>query len=114
MTVNQAIETLYRDIPVTTGLQETAVRMAVQALQLLQWTPTLERLPGPGEELVLAVCTARISEHHFFRDAIQLAEYDETSNEWILEGWPEAEDVRVSHWMPLPELPDELGEEAAS
>ena len=114
MTIERAIEILSPEnlTDRTPAEWVQAHRMACQALALLRWIPVTERKPEPDEELVLVVCTARISAHHFFRDAIQLAEYDETSNEWVLEGWPEAEDVKVSHWMPLPELPDELGEEA--
>lgn len=83
-----------------------ACRMGMQALALLRWIPVTERLPEP-DEFVLGVCTARLSDHADLTDAIALVEYDEYADQWLLEAWPEVEDVRVSHWMRLPELPGE-------
>ena len=84
-----------------------ACRMGMQALALLRWKKTEEELPRADDGLVLVVCRADLSNNCKFLDAIQLAEYYEEDNVWELEGWPEAENVTVSHWMRLPELPEE-------
>jgi hypothetical protein len=88
----------------------TAHRMACQALALLRWKNAGEELPGSDDGLVLVVCRADLSNHCKLLDAIQLAEYYEEDDAWELEGWPEAENVAVSHWMRLPELPEGVEE----
>jgi hypothetical protein len=40
-----------------------------------------------------------------FRDTILLASYD--ADGWMLEDYPEAEEVTITHWMPLPDDPKE-------
>lgn len=87
-----------------------AHRMACQALALLRWIPVEESLPKRGDDCVLAVATAKLSDFAFLEQAIVIAEYDETADEWILENWPEAGDVTVSHWMRLPLPPEGVGE----
>ena len=39
--------------------------------------------------------------------AFQLGSYS-TKEGWIIDAWPEWDTPDVSHWMPLPELPDEV------
>ena len=114
MTINRAIEILdpehrerYDDLEEV----NEACRMGMQALQAMKkrlWIPVSERHPEIDEGLVEVICTAQINAHHFFHDAIQLAEYDECADQWILEGWPELDDVQVSHWRRLPPLPEGL------
>lgn len=41
-----------------------------------------------------------------FRDTILLASYD--ADGWMLEDYPEAEEVTITHWMPLPDDPKEV------
>ena len=43
-----------------------------------------------------------------FEHAVLLAYY--VDGEWILEMYPEAEDITVSHWAFIPELPEEVKE----
>lgn len=43
-----------------------------------------------------------------FRDTILLASYD--ADGWMLEDYPEAEEVTITHWMPLPDDPKEVTE----
>ena len=83
------------------------IRAAADELKRTQWIPAEERKPDP-DEFVLGVCTAKLSEDAFLDDDVALVEYDDTADRWLLEAWPEAEDVKVSHWMPLPGLPEEI------
>jgi len=85
-----------------------AHRMACQALALLRWIPAAERKPEE-DELVLGVVSAELGPHAWITDGIAIVEYDETVDQWLLEAWPEVEDVEVSHWMRLPMLPEGVG-----
>lgn len=68
------------------------------------WIPVSERLPFPGH-FVPVVVSGRYKNLKW-EHAIQLAEYFPEDG-WILEGWPEATDITVSHWFELPEIPGE-------
>lgn len=69
-----------------------------------EWIPVSERLPEP-EKMVLLIVSGKIKNISFV-DAYELGEFD-TDEGWILEMWPEWKDPKVTHWMPLPELPEE-------
>lgn len=69
-----------------------------------EWIPVSERLPEP-EKMVLLIVSGKIKNISFV-DAYDLGEFD-TDEGWILEMWPEWKDHKVTHWMPLPELPEE-------
>lgn len=56
--------------------------------------------------MVLLIVSGKIKNISFV-DAYDLGEFD-TDEGWILEMWPEWKDHKVTHWMPLPELPEEL------
>ena len=84
----------------------TAHRMACQALALLWWKDAAKEKPQADDGVVLVVCRAEMGNNFRFLDSIQLAEYYEENDAWELEGWPEAKDVTVSHWMRLPMLPE--------
>ena len=107
MTIDRAIEICNPTTESTHSPSEwfQAHNMACQALALLRWKDAGKEKPEPGE-FVLGVCTATLSDHGWLTDAIAIVEYDETHDEWLLDGWPEVEDVKVSHWMRLPELPE--------
>ena len=111
MTIERAIEILNpKNLADWTSAEWVqAHRMACQALALLRWVPASERKPEP-DEFVLGVVSARLSSHAFLTSAQAIVEYDETTDEWLLDAWPEADWVKVSHWMPLPELPEGVGE----
>lgn len=111
MSIDRAIEILE---PANIGPHSptewvSAHRMACQALALLRWKDAARQKPDP-DEFVLVVCSASLGRGFGYDNELAIAEYDETKDAWILEDWPEAADVRVSHWMRLPELPDELRE----
>lgn len=69
-----------------------------------EWIPVSERLPEP-EKMVLLIVSGKVKNISFV-DAYELGEFD-TDEGWILEMWPEWKDPKVTHWMPLPELPEE-------
>lgn len=69
-----------------------------------EWIPVSERLPEP-EKMVLLTVSGKFKNISFV-DAYELGEFD-TDEGWILEMWPEWKDPKVTHWMPLPELPEE-------
>lgn len=73
-----------------------------------EWIPVSERLPEP-EKMVLLIVSGKIKNISFV-DAYELGEFD-TDEGWILEMWPEWKDYKVTHWMPLPELPEEEKDE---
>lgn len=62
------------------------------------WIDPTEELPPDGE-IVIALCSGKISEHHRMEDASMFAEYDRREKMWILDDYPEAVDVTVSAWM---------------
>ena len=106
MSIETAIESL--DPESATALTATAQRMGMQALDLLRWKDAGKEKPEP-DEFVLGVCSAQLSDHAWLTGAIAIVEYDETADQWLLDGWPEVEDVTVSHWMRLPTLPEGVG-----
>lgn len=69
-----------------------------------EWIPVTERLPEPGK-MVLLIVSGKVKNITLI-DAYELGEFD-TDEGWILEMWPEWKDPKVTHWMPLPELPEE-------
>lgn len=106
MKVEQAIEVLTRTITVNDGMQETAIRMAVQALRLLRWIPVKERHPEP-ETPVLGVAYGFYDGHDWLDGDICIVEWEESCNLWTLTDDEESNPVQVSHWMPLPVPPME-------
>ena len=69
-----------------------------------EWIPVTERLPEPGK-MVLLIVSGKVK-NIVLVYACELGEFD-TDEGWILEMWPEWKDPKVTHWMPLPEPPEE-------
>lgn len=69
-----------------------------------EWIPVSERLPEP-EKMVLLTVSGKFKNISFV-DAYELGEFD-TDEGWILEMWSEWKEPKVTHWMPLSELPEE-------
>ena len=67
-----------------------------------RWIPVTERLPGNDDFVLVSVCgkAGCIT----LENATELAQFSMDEG-WILEMWPEWEDPKVTHWMPLPESP---------
>lgn len=71
----------------------------------MEWISVKDKLPPKGEEMVLAVV-------HGYREgtvpmsAVGMARHT-SEDGWILEEFPKLNNIRVTHWMPLPEPPKE-------
>lgn len=71
-----------------------------------EWISVRDRLPESTGEYVLVLASGKPSENVTLVQAYKLAEFD-ANDGWILEMYPEWENPTVTHWMPLPEPPEE-------
>lgn len=69
-----------------------------------QWIPVTERLPET-EDFVLAVVNGKPAENVTLVDSIEIASFMRDEG-WCLDMYPEWEDPKVTHWMPLPPAPE--------
>ena len=109
MTTKEAIEAIKCNWPDSryTILRE-ALDMAISALRQQehpQWISVKDRLPDYMGE-VLVIVSGKPHENITLDGAYEIAEYDPVEG-WILEMWPEWCSGVVTHWMPLPEPPEE-------
>ena len=70
-----------------------------------EWISVKDRLPEDFGE-VLVIVSGKPHENITLDGAYEIAEYDPVEG-WILEMWPEWCSGVVTHWMPLPEPPEE-------
>ena len=85
-----------------------ALDMAISALRQQehpQWISVKDRLPDYMGE-VLVIVSGKPHENITLDGAYEIAEYDPVEG-WILEMWPEWCSGVVTHWMPMPEPPEE-------
>ena len=90
-----------------------AVDMAISALRqqdvtdkdVGKWISVKDRLPDYMGE-VLVIVSGKPHENITLDGAYEIAEYDPVEG-WILEMWPEWCSGVVTHWMPLPEPPED-------
>ena len=90
-----------------------ALDMAISALRqqdvadkdVGKWISVKDRLPDYMGE-VLVIVSGKPHENITLDGAYEIAEYDPVEG-WILEMWPEWCSGVVTHWMPLPEPPEE-------
>ena len=89
------------------GLDEVneACRMGMEALERTRWIPCSERLPESDLE-VLVIASGKVGNITLV-NSVEIGDFDRDEG-WILEMWPEWEDPNVTHWMPLPEPPEEV------
>ena len=109
MTIEEAIEAIKYNWPDSryTILRE-ALDMAISALRQRehpQWISVKDRLPDYMGE-VLVIVSGKPHENITLDGAYEIAEYNPVEG-WILEMWPEWGSGVVTHWMPLPEPPEE-------
>lgn len=69
-----------------------------------RWIPVTERLPE-ADAFVLACVNGEYKTIKFLH-AVMTAEYDDEG--WSIEAFPEWRNLVVTHWMPLPESPEEV------
>lgn len=99
MTIDRAIEILdpeHREHYY--GLDEVneACRMGMEALERTRWIPCSERMPEVCEGTSYLAYIPRFG-------AVDIADYHPDVDEWTVIGLP----ITVTHWMPLPEPPEE-------
>lgn len=83
------------------------IREAVEALAKKDaWISVQDRLPEEGY-VVLAIASGCPHANIILKEAYQIAEWCHEGG-WILQEFPEWEDAEVTHWMPLPEPPEEV------
>lgn len=91
-------------------LQKDVFEMAVSALthQQGEWISVKERLPDDEKdgETVLAVVSGKPHENITLCHALMTAGYFPGEG-WVLNEYPEWENPTITHWMPLPEPPEE-------
>lgn len=66
-----------------------------------RWIPVTERLPEPYVDVLLIV-NGKVN-NITLNNAQEIGSFDKSEG-WILGMWPEWEDPKVTHWMPLPEV----------
>jgi len=109
MTIDRAIEILnpeHREH--YDGLEEVneACRMGMEALERTRWIPCGERMPDSQRD-VLVIASGKVGNIRL-ENSVEIGNFIRDEG-WILEMWPEWEDPNVTHWMPLPEQPEEEG-----
>lgn len=72
------------------------------------WCKTEDELPA-GDGMVLCIASGKAG-NVTLRHAVVLG-YHVPQEGWILEAWPEAEDIAVQWWMDTPLLPEEIRSE---
>ena len=108
MTIDRAIEILNPEHRENyDGMDEVneACRMGMEALERTRWIPCSERLPESDLE-VLVIASGKVGNITLV-NSVEIGDFDRDEG-WILEMWPEWEDPNVTHWMPLPEPPEEV------
>ena len=100
MKIDRAIEILnpeHREHYESIDPVNEACRMGMEALKRTRWIPCSERLPNDGEFVLT-----------YKNRQFEVQEYDKRRNGWISIGWFWSL-YTVTHWMPLPEGPEEEG-----
>ena len=69
------------------------------------WISVKDRLPDDSDKIVLVIANGKFG-NITLDEAFELACYYKDYG-WVLESYPDMENVRVTHWMPLPEPPKE-------
>lgn len=85
---------------------DRCARYAEETMELRekqQWISVTERLPET-EDFVLAVVNGKPTENVTLVDSIEIASFMRDEG-WLLDMYPEWENPKVTHWMPLPPAP---------
>ena len=88
----------------TLGTLEDA-EAAIDAAWAGAWCKTEDELPV-DDGMVLCIASGKAG-NVTLQNAVELGYYVRKDGDWILEQWPEAEDIAVQWWMELPELPED-------
>ena len=79
---------------------------AIEELTRSRWIPADDHLPEP-DVAVLVICSGKYKNVTLDR-AVELAFWLSDEEGWCLESFPEIEDAKISHWAPIPRLPEKL------
>lgn len=103
------------------GMDEVneACRMGMEALERTRWISCSERMPEKGMQLLLYVPkTEKARQSGIFTGELKEVKANNGSgnfwnrptpgSDWTLWGWSYFEKPNVTHWMPLPEPPEEV------
>lgn len=71
-----------------------------------EWRSVEHEVPADFDAVLAFVPYGKCNNVHFDH-TILFASYD-PSDGWMLEDYPEAEEVTITHWMPLPDDPKEV------
>ena len=80
-------------------IEAQAAEIEKLKVQVPRWIPVEERLPESDGD-VLTIVTGKVNNVTLI-DAQEIGSFDKSEG-WVLEMWPEWEDPKVTHWMPLP------------
>ncbi len=72
---------------------------------MCEWISVNDGLPEDADGCVLVAANGAYKNIQLI-NALMMAEYNQEEG-WILEMYPEYEEVEVTHWMPLPQPPEE-------
>lgn len=126
MTIDRAIEILDPEHRENyDGMDEVneACRMGMEALERMRWIPCSERLPESDEVWKKYIVVYRYRYRDTWDDmgenaVVTVADYSHEQKVWSMDGGEvinaliDSEDVQpwasyITHWMPLPEPPEE-------
>lgn len=79
------------------------IREAVDKLTEMEWIRTENELPS-DERMVLCIASGEVG-NLTLKHAVEIGFYAKEDG-WVLETWPEAEEITVEWWMELPQLPE--------
>lgn len=130
MTIDRAIEILNPEHRENyDGMDEVneACRMGMEALERTRWIPCSERLPESDEVWQKYIVVYRYRYRDIWDDmgenaVVTVADYCHEQKVWSMDGGMvinaliDSENVQpwassITHWMPLPQLPEEGGAE---
>ena len=95
----------YTVIEVQTKEDYVCMQQLLAAGKRMRWRRPEDETP-PEDENVLVIANG-VYHNIEFHDAVLMATYYDGEG-WVLEGYPELENVAISAWMPLPLLPGEV------
>ena len=121
MTIERAIELLSQDMArfyAPYRELEEAFRMGAEALDWTRWIPCSERLPERDKKVIVYIPPRDGTGQHGCYVAQMREVKGDTDNfwrvrsadsQWTVWAWSYFEEPIVTHWMPLPEPPEEEG-----
>lgn len=82
----------------------------------MEWISVKDRLPEEGQEVLVISHgwegrLVYIGEHtRIESETSWLTGITSKASDWLLQGWSYLREPQVTHWMPFPELPEEVAQ----